>query len=62
MFRIFLLTIEQMRLSDRSGMFSISIGGSEGIFVEKSQRNNENDIFKKKIFFERSHNVMWPMF
>ena len=36
-------------LSDRSGIFSISIGGFEGIFVEKLRRISEKSKFSKKI-------------
>ena len=32
----------QIFLSDRSGIFSISIGGFKGIFVEKLRRIGEN--------------------
>ena len=45
-----LVWVSAISLSDRSCMFPISLGGSEGIFVEKSRKNNENDIFLEKIF------------
>ena len=39
-----------MVLSDRSSIFSISIGGFKGIFVEKSRRIGEKSKFLKKFF------------
>ena len=40
-----------MVLSDRSGRFSISVGGFKGIFVKKSRRIGEKSKFLKKIFW-----------
>ena len=45
-----LVWVSAISLSDRSCMFPISLGGSKGIFVEKSRRNDKNNIFLKKFF------------
>ena len=41
----------RMVLSDRSGIFSISIGGFKGIFVEKLRRIGDKSKFLIKIFW-----------
>ena len=49
-----------MVLSDRSGIFSISIGGFKGIFVEKLLRIGEKSKLKKKIFLnDRIFEEFW---
>ena len=36
-------------LSDQSGVFPISLGGCEAVFVKKSPKNGTNSEFSKKI-------------
>ena len=45
------MTYNRMVLSDRSGIFSISIGGFKGIFVEKLLRISEKSKYSKTIFW-----------
>ena len=51
-----------MILSDRSGIFLISLGGCEPFFVEKSRRNGEKSKFSKNFFWTISWRHMAYVF